>query len=810
MPARGTVRIIIKWVRRDDDERGVTLILTAMVLPILVVFAALGIGGAVVRATADETQRAAELSALAAATSQPNLGRPTASGVPDVPASFPPALPPGLKDPANIACSVASTTTPSVTTPQPTVTLPPVTAPPVTAPPVTAPPVTLPPVTAPPVTVPPTSPTTTPPSSPYSVAGAYYQIAQTQDCVSRRIAQQLNLGPISNLNDLFGPWHQGCDVAQAQYASGRARMSRNFALDASGPKTPVCPQGTPGAFPANHPERVYIRPEMESTGAYELQKCLVNQANCFNSVSTTASQELHNIGVQYQAVTNAVPGKVTPPDQAACIVNPSATGCPFNEAELANMLAAQHVPRSAAVAHALATAMPQQMVDLAGYAYARAATGVDYTNGVYSSVQPITSSIEQLVGAAFLTSVPGLCTIDLGPASGQQLCGSGINLASMLPTTLSPRVRSIISHSIEVPWVPNWANAGEEGDFTFSEQALARRTFKNAIVVPTIPKQLDVPPAVVGGVSACYRGAALVNQTVSTTPPFVLPSQLATLANTLSGTATVQAGATTDTCRNADLDNAVADPTTCHNGDLTVTAGQRRAACTVSQKLAAIIDTVNNVPASTQKQMIDAAYGFNSMANQAVNQVVAQQLKAEDPSGNYDAADCNTTDSSNHPQKPAAWCVDAAGQQIKDMQDFFGSPPDGTGPTYNDVLNSAADSGEPLAIMGLSSTIDMCDPSVAAGLCTAINAYLQASGVTLTPQNTVTSLPLFIPALDTVPVLVHRDANSQTGFSFELAQNASSTPGLYRAILIDPDEAYPLCPAGTSNRLDCVGQSSVV
>jgi hypothetical protein len=412
------------------------------------------------------------------------------------------------------------------------------------------------------------------------------------------------------------------------------------------------------------------------------------------------------------------------------------------------------------------------------------------------------------MASVFATTAPNVCSVPLGPTSGQTLCGTGVNLASLLPSTLSPRVRSIITHSIEIPLVPNWGNSGEEGDLTFTEQALARRTFKNAVVVPTIPKQLSVPTAT--GLSACYTGGVAANTVAASGVTWTLGSLSGALGPVGAGT-----GATTDTCGNAELDNTVADSNLCLNGSLVATEAQRHAACKVSNKLAGVIDAVNNLPATSQHDMIDAASTVNAKANDAANTVIADQLKAEDPSGTYDPADCRTTNASGQSQTPAAWCVNVAGQQIKDLQDFYGSPPDGTGPTFNDVLASAASSNEPLAVMGLSSTIDLCDRAVAGGssqnLCAAINSALAASlGRALTPAETVTSLPMVIPALDVVPVLVHADPSAPGGYTFELDQNTTSTPGLYRAVLLDPDEAYPLCPAGTGDRRTCIGQSTVI
>src|ERR671918_531680 len=85
----GRVRVVER-----DKERGSALILTALVMPVLVLFAGLGIGGAVVRSSADETQRTANLTAAAAAAQVPTLGRPTYDGLPSIPDGYEMPLPP--------------------------------------------------------------------------------------------------------------------------------------------------------------------------------------------------------------------------------------------------------------------------------------------------------------------------------------------------------------------------------------------------------------------------------------------------------------------------------------------------------------------------------------------------------------------------------------------------------------------------------------------------------------------------------------------------------------------------------------------
>jgi hypothetical protein len=739
------VRLIDRLRNRKGDERGFTLLLTAIVLPVLVIFAGLGMGGAIVRSTADETQRSAELSAVAAAVSLPNLGRPDVTGKPTVPSAFPTDLPPSLANPPASPCNAAGTA--------------------------------------------------------YTPGSPYYQIDQTNDCVDEAIAHNLHVGPISSLDNLFGTWHAGCDVAQAQYDQGRAHMSRTFALQAAGtPKTPTCPSSSTGQYINGHPERVYIRPEMESTGAYQLQQCLVQGVNCFNSPTTAANDQLQAMGSAFTTVMSNVPGRVVPsaPNAPTCLINPTAATCALSQAELAKTLSDAGVPNADTVASAVASTYPTQISDVAGAAYARAATGLDDAQHDYGPIAQQTSQITQIAASLFGTTSGGMCGIALG-RSGQTLCAPGVNLASMLPSTLSPRVRAIITHAINVPLAPSFDNFLHEGDLAFAEQALARRTFKNAVVLPTIPKQLVAPTA--SGVNTCFTGAAAADAASALGLSWTLNG----LSSTLTAGAGAGAGASVDNCGNAQLDNTTVDPTSCDNPALPLSDAQRSVDCTVTSDLSGVIDTVNSAPSTTQKALVSAAAGLNEQANRAINTVVAQELNAEDPGHTYSADDCRTTDkTTGNPQAPASWCVGVdSSQQIRDLQDFYGAPPDGTGPTYGDVLASVADTNQPLAVMGLSSTVDLCAPNVAGSIssnvCTAINSALAASlGRNLTTAETVKSLPMVIPALDVVPVLVHRDATKRSGYRFEVVPNTSSTPGLYRAVLLDPDEAFPLCTTPSS------------
>src|SRR3954469_1684759 len=55
------------------EERGAVLVLTAILLPVLVGFAALALGGSVLYAAKQDVQRAADLGALAAAANAPTV-----------------------------------------------------------------------------------------------------------------------------------------------------------------------------------------------------------------------------------------------------------------------------------------------------------------------------------------------------------------------------------------------------------------------------------------------------------------------------------------------------------------------------------------------------------------------------------------------------------------------------------------------------------------------------------------------------------------------------------------------------------------
>ena len=669
------------------SERGSTLILTALVMPVLVLFAGLGVGGAVVRSSADETQRTANLTAAAAAAQVPTLGRPTYAGVPTIPDGYQMPLPPAVPFDDNVT---------------------------------------------------------------FSPNSVYQTELDTSTEIDREIAVQAGAGPLftSALGAIGAPWDTGCKVGEAQYQQRRARMSDNFARSPGlTPKCPVVSGGTV-TYPNNAYERIYVRPEMESTGAYRLQLCFVNPVNCTLFFGKGAEAVLNEMGQEY--------GTQLPALDEGCVLDPAETGCLFDSNTLQNSL-----DQGAAQAQAV-----EDAVEAA------------FNNAVGPIPDDLKEPLQQLGGLLFgRLNLTEACTMPLGPASGQQLCQPGVNLASILPSTMTPRVRSIVHHSVDIPLVPEWANGSDPGDFDFTGHALARRTFKNAVVVPTLPASFGVQQGV------CLKGATLLDGL-----PTALPVSLGTLAALVNGAGLPALPVSlSGDCPNVEVDHAhqVTDP--------------------VTGEAVKPID-LNPALLNAQEELLSVAADMNKSANRAVNARLAAALNAED-GGTRKWQDCSTDPTVNPPNgEVAPWCVDMGGQMIEDVQDVYDPPGDGSAPTAQEVLKGAAESGEPVEFMGLMKQVPVeLDPPVR-----------------MPNGTTVSRLTYFIPALDFVPALVtcffDAEANvyirppgsSVTGAdlpcdaekpftsTFKLLSDASGPKGLYRAVLMHPGVQPQLCDPATT------------
>ena len=666
----------VRVVERNK-ERGSTMILTAFVLPVLVLFAGLGIGGAVVRSSADETQRTANLTAAAAAAQVPTLGRPTYDGLPEVPSDYEMPLPPGVPFDPNVSFS---------------------------------------------------------PNSVYETELA----AAAQ--IDKDIAIQSGVGPLftSALGAIGAPWDKGCRVGQAQYEQRRARMSSNFARAAG--MTPLCPAVQPDGsviYPGDPDERIYVRPEMESTGAYRLQLCFVNPVNCALFFGQGATGVLNAIGQDYSA---QVPVDLS----LVCAIDPTDTGCMFDGNTLQNALN-------------LGADQAQGVED---------AVRAQYDNAVGSVPDPLKDQLVDLGALLFGQLTPeAACNIQLGPASGQTLCGAGVNLASLLPSVMTPRVRTVVHHAIDVPLVPDLANGNDAGDFDFTGHALARRTFKNAVVVPTLPAQFGVQQSV------CLRGETLLEGL-----PEGVPVALNTLRTLVSGLPALPLPTT-------------ADPTQCPNAEVDHTIDETDQVAPVD---------LNQTLLDQQQALIGMAIQMNDIANRSTNGVIAAALNAED-GGQRTASDCSLNKDTN-PNGPAPWCVDMGGQMIRDVRDIYDPPGSGGAPTAQEVLKGAVESGEPVEMMALGKQIPV-----------ELNPPVRMPDGT-----TVSKLTYWVPALDFVPALVTCffdedaqvyirpvgepqdadlpcDLDNPFASTFKLVEDASGPKGLYRAVLIHPNASGSLC-----------------
>lgn len=644
------------------------MVLTALLLPALVGFAGLGMGGSMVRAASDEAQRTANLAALAGAASLPTLGRPQATGLPAVTEPLHVPLPPSVEYEADAGAYVSG-----------------------------------------------------------SVYGVQFAAGGETEA---GIGADTGVGPVYQplLGSLGSAWRDGCDVGEAQFEAGRAKLSRNFAARTDGSGQPITPRCATGAntFPVDNPyERMYVRPEFESTGMYRLHMCMLSPGDCATLLGQGATETLRGIGEEMAAGFPISPN-------SGCLIDPTGAGCTFEAATAQSVF-------GSTVATAVQTALRAEFP---------AVTGIPY-----GALPTTKASMDTLARLLFgQVNGPDLCAVDLGPASGQELCDVGVNLASMLPSTMTPRVRALVRHNVDLPLVPSSVNGSKPGDFTFTGHALARRAFKNAVVVPTLPAGLD-GVAGTGSVAACMPGTPL------------LPGALGSLAFGLSGTITtlntvlstlVTTSAPTN-CVNAEVDYA-ADPAADFELDL------------------------NPTLAVAQQHLVSAASTMNDHGNRAANTVLANALNAEDGRART-AADCEVS-------RPPRWCVDLGGQAIEDVKDVYDPPSGSNAPTAAEVVSRAFSRGEPVAIVALGKrvTIDLGAPVV-------------------TPAGVIDALTYWIPALDVVPAMVSSfDPADPAASTFRVLETASATRGLYRAELLDEKAVGRLCTVANDPAGNCVDQ----
>jgi hypothetical protein len=644
--------------RRKRNERGATLILTALMLPVIVLFAGLGMGGAVVRSASDETQRTADLSALAGAESVPTLGRPTVSGLPTVPSGISIPLPPEVQNPAS--------------------------------------------------------------ASMYTAGHIYDVEYNASTSVDKQISASLGEGPTyqSLLGSLGSNWTDGCNVGEAQYASGRAKMSRSFGV---GGLTPKCAT-TANSFP-NANNRIYVRPEFESTGEYRLYTCLVSATDCASLLGMGATNTLTAIGTKLATDLGLTP-------TSGCMVNPTGANCAFNASKFGSTFG---------VSGSVGSSVQQAVLDQLG-----SVTGLN--TGQLGSAQASLDTLGQLL---FGHVVNPVCNTPLG-ITGQSVCTGGADLASLLPSTMTPRVRSIVAHCIDIPVVPSLANA-RCGDFSFTSQSLARRTFKNAIVVPTLPANFGVTAST--DLSGCLQGKGLLPGVMGSLN-FVLNNNI-TVLNPLLQTAVGLQTAKDPSCLNASVDGS-ADA----SGNI----------------------NLNPMLAEAQGPLVDAAVAMNNKLNDATNFVLAQSLNAQDGKSRT-VADCHTA-------PPAPWCVDMGGQQIQDVRDLYNPPTGDQAPTMQDILSRAASTHEPIMIVSLGKYVKVPLPSPVA-----------------TVAGTISALTYWIPALDFVPATVESfNPNTPAASTFKVVNQASGPKGLYRGVLLDPKAAPALCTVNNDPYGRCADQ----
>jgi hypothetical protein len=620
--------------------------------------AGLGVGGAIVRGASDETQRTADLSALAGAESVPTLGRPTVSGLPAVPNGISIPLPPEVQSPAS--------------------------------------------------------------ASSYAAGHIYDVEYNASTSVDKSISASLGSGPTyqSLLGSLGSNWTDGCNVGEAQYVAGRAKMGRNFGVAGL---TPRCATSA-NSFP-NPNNRIYVRPEFESTGEYRLYTCLVSATDCASLLGMGATGTVTAIGTQLATDLGINPS-------SGCLVNPTGANCTFNATKFGATFG---------VSGSVATSVQQAILNQLG-----TVTGLNTAQ--LGSAQASLDTLGQLL---FGHVINPLCNTKLG-VTGESVCTGGADLASLLPSTMTPRVRSIVAHCIDIPLVPSLANA-RCGDFSFTSEALARRTFKNAVVVPTLPADFGVSAG--ADLSNCLQGKSLLPGVMGSLS-FILNNSISVL-NPLLQTAVNLQTAKDPNCLNASVDGS-ADA----SGNI----------------------NLNPMLAEAQGPLVDAAVAMNKKLNNATNFVIAQSLNSQDGKSRT-VADCNAT-------PPAPWCVDMGGQQIQDVRDLYNPPSGEQAPTMQDILARAAASHEPIMIVSLGKWVKVPLPSPVA----------TAAGV-------ISALTYWIPALDFVPATVESfNPNQPAASTFKVVSQASGPKGLYRGVLLDPKAASALCTVNNDPYGRCVDQ----
>ena len=663
--------------RKEPDERGAMLILAALLLPVLVLVAGLGVGGALVRSADSEAQRTADLAALAGATSLPNLGRPDATGLPTVPSSLAVPQPPGAL-PA--------------------------------------------------------------PHDKYTPGSIYWTEDQASDPYEFWVSHLKGVGPIHqpNFGTLGSTWQGGCLVGNAQYAPGRARIGRAFANhDASGnPLVPVCANSGTG-FAANQPDRIYMLAEMDSTGSYRLQRCLINPNDCASQIGSSETSTLGTMGTNY--VTNLSNILHLSPN-TRCLVNPTADGCFFNKNASKGFFGDQAADTLQTITDATVAGV----------------TGID--NATLEAEQDDLAALSQLMLGA--TSSDTACDVPLDPASGMNLCNAGVNLASTLPSIMTPRVRSIVTHNVALPLVPGFVSPsdGGPGNFSFGDMTLARRAFKNAVVVPTISAGFSSQ-------ATCMQGLSLANAALalSNSDPLlrILPNRLH--AWVLAWTTLLGSGLTPDTCGDLQAD---------HNIQKQFTVDLNPALSNGQRDLITVASHLNDqVLNPSVNAVIAPAEGHT--AAQGATQCSSDPDLDGDGSGENDAG----FDASPDGTPPKPWCANVGDQAIRDLQSIYNPPDPSNAPSGNQMVQQAFTNHEPIAVVTLGKWITIPLPG----------------------GGPVAALTYWVPALDVVPATVTAIDNTNPNdpkATFQVlntASNGANPPGLYKAVKIDPTATTPLC-----------------
>ena len=703
--------------RPKRNERGTTLIMTALLLPVLVGFAALSLGATTAYVAKNDLQRAADLGATAAAAMAPTVAVSDAGvDTPLDPAVFdPPFGPDGLsitKDlhldcpawppPSPVPTTVTDTTTTSATVPEATTTVPATTLPDVPVPTV---PLDLEPAayirpihdllpvptttststtttsstttttTTLPVTVPPTVtvPETTTTEVPTTVT-----VPTTSTIVPTQPGNCSDL----TYGDLFDPglWDEaGCYWAAAQLGSGRSKV-----LNAFQATSPGC----------------------DSSWDWE-NEVLKALAYCAEDVTGNCVQDLAD------TLSATLPA-----------VDDPALANELNQAE--------------ALADEATAGTKKLLAD--------------------SVLNPLLAAL----GPSLLGDLLGTVSAPVMADGTPQL---GLGLEKLVPALATPQVTVTLSgYQLDPPIVPtDWL-----GFLDISASATARRTFKSAVVLPSlgIPK---LPSA-----TFCTDFSAEFSGPMGLT----VDEAETVCESTPAGGFVVDPNDANRTGRDVLEDSLDLVDGLASEIDPSLVDGVYDMVCGVASSppttTTTTSTTVADPPVTIPPALSTLLPPVTLIAYESAQEVPATTLPETEttvPAVETTVANPSCPGFPSLPTNPAPIFESF----MRDLYDLTAPPPAGTEPSLNDMLEGFYQSGDPVLLVGALKAVPM--------------RILVGDSLWNILKTTIPGLSdvMFVPALDVVPALIDRPVPNGPYVVRPLsnsAHDALATQGLYKARLV--------------------------